>query len=423
MNPARRHWLALLAASAGPSALGPSFARAADRVSDTGTDDEDSVRRGRVLRFPRDHGAHLGAQTEWWYATGWLARGDLDPDAATTLPAYGFQITFFRSRTGLAEGLPSRFAARQLLFAHAAVTDLGAKRHRHAQAIARWSGDPAARLASASVVDCDVRLPGWSLVRHASSGKSAGASAQSAYGARLGSTGDAAEEGADGAGASAGSVPEFAFDLQMSRSQPLLLQGEAGYSRKGPDAGQASHYYSEPQLAVEGRLRLAGQRLAVRGRAWLDHEWSDRILHPEAVGWDWIGINLTDGSAGGAAGAGSALTAFRLRRADGSTLWAGGSFRAAGQPAASFAPDAVHFRPGRLWNSPSSGAHYPVEWQIETPAGRFELRALMDAQELDGGASTGTVYWEGLSELLAAGGRRVGLGYLEMTGYVAPMKL
>ena len=431
MNPVRRRWLALLAAAAGGSALAPEFAGAADPGN---ADDEDGVRRGRVLRFPRDHGAHLGAQTEWWYATGWLARaeGAADPDPATAQPAYGFQSTFFRSRTGLAEGLTSRFAARQLLFAHAAVTDLAARRHRHAQSIARWSGDPTARLASASVADCDVRLPGWSLDRTGTgavtgagsgTGTDTGAQAQSAYRARLGSPGAAADDSADTAGAPAGAAPEFAFDLRLARSQPLLLQGEAGYSRKGPDAGQASHYYSEPQLAVEGRLRLAGQRLAVGGRAWLDHEWSEQILHPEAVGWDWIGINLTDGSAGGAASAGSALTAFRLRRADGSTLWAGGSFRAAGQPATSFAPDAVRFRPGRVWNSPSTGAHYPVEWQIDTPAGSFTLRALMDAQELDGGASTGTVYWEGLSELLAAGGRRVGLGYLEMTGYVAPMKL
>jgi predicted secreted hydrolase len=413
VSPARRHWLALLAA-AGGSALSAKIAHAATARAD----DEDSVRRGRVLRFPRDHGAHLGARTEWWYATGWLARAEggpaADPDIGAAQPAFGFQITFFRSRTGLAEGLTSRFAARQLLFAHAAVTDLGAKRHHHAQNIARWSGDPAARLASASLADCDVRLPGWSLLRSGT-----GTDAQSAYRARLGSTGDAADEAIDGAGAQAGAAPGFNFDLRLSRSQPLLLQGEAGYSRKGPDEGQASHYYSEPQLVVTGELRLdsqrlAGQRLAVRGRAWLDHEWSDRILHPEAVGWDWIGINLDDGSA---------LTAFRLRRADGSTLWAGGSFRAAGRPAVSFAPEAVRFKPGRIWSSPSSGAHYPVEWQIETPVGAFALRALMDAQELDGGASTGTVYWEGLSELQGAGGRRVGLGYLEMTGYVAPLKL
>ncbi len=51
------------------------------------------------------------------------------------------------------------------------------------------------------------------------------------------------------------------------------------------------------------------------------------------------------------------------------------------------------------------------------------MRALADAQELDGRNSTGTVYWEGLSELLDESDRRVGLGYLEMTGYAGVLRL
>ena len=49
----------------------------------------------------------------------------------------------------------------------------------------------------------------------------------------------------------------------------------------------------------------------------------------------------------------------------------------------------------------------------------FETQPLMNDQELDSRASAGAVYWEGASELLQSG-RRVGRGYLEMTGYVAP---
>jgi predicted secreted hydrolase len=137
-------------------------------------------------------------------------------------------------------------------------------------------------------------------------------------------------------------------------------------------------------------------------------------MHPDAVGWDWIGMNLDDGGA---------LTAFRLRRADGSALWAGGSWRSAGGEARNFAPDSVRFTPGRVWTSPSSGARYPLQWQVDTPAGRFEVRALLDAQELDSRGSTGTVYWEGLAELRDAQQRRVGSGYLEMTGYAGRLRL
>ena len=203
----------------------------------------------------------------------------------------------------------------------------------------------------------------------------------------------------------------------MRGTQPTLLQGDSGFSRKGPEERQASHYYSVPQLATQLDLELSGRRLSGNGRAWLDHEWSDELLHPLAVGWDWIGFNLFDGSA---------LTAFRLRRADGSTLWAGGSFRtaaAAGQPARSFEPAEVLFTPARRWRSAATNAQYPVQWQVRTPAGQHTVRALLDAQELDSRGSTGAVYWEGLSELLDADGRRAGLGYLEMTGYAAPIKL
>jgi predicted secreted hydrolase len=138
------------------------------------------------------------------------------------------------------------------------------------------------------------------------------------------------------------------------------------------------------------------------------------MLHPQAIGWDWIGMNLFDGSA---------LTAFVLRRADGSALWAGGSFRAAGGAVQAFASDKVQFLPGRTWRSAATQATYPMQWQVQTPAGGFSVRALLDAQELSGSQSTGGVYWEGVSELLDATGQRVGLGYLEMTGYAAPIKL
>ncbi len=346
---------------------------------------DEPVRRGRALHFPRDHGAHLGAAIEWWYITGEL-RADGDAH-------HGSQITFFRSRTGLATQLDSRFAARQLLFAHAALTDLGAGQHLHAQRIARWSGNPDAALARAALHDTDLLLNGWTLQRRDVAGRSL-------YTTQFGSTGGAAQA--------------FELQLELRATQPLLLQGDAGFSRKGPDEAQASHYLSEPQLQVQGTLQRGGQRVAVRGRAWLDHEWSDTLMHPDAVGWDWIGMNLDDGGA---------LTAFRLRRADGSSLWAGGSWRDSAGRLSVFSADGVRFTLGREWISPASGARYPLQWTVDTPAGRFEVRALLDAQELDSREGTGSVYWEGLSELRDAQGQRVGSGYLEMTGYAGRLRL
>jgi predicted secreted hydrolase len=52
----------------------------------------------------------------------------------------------------------------------------------------------------------------------------------------------------------------------------------------------------------------------------------------------------------------------------------------------------------------------------------FRLEPLMDDQELDARASTGTVYWEGAVRALREG-REAGRGYLELTGYWKPMKI
>ena len=392
MNP-RRQWLQRwLLGGAGGLVL-PGLARA---EADHAADGDDKIQRGRELRFPRDHGAHPGSQIEWWYLTGSLSAAGGGP------VTHGFQVTFFRSRTGLAETLPGRFAPRQVLFAHAALTELaGAGRHRHEQRIVRWDGRTQAPAAHAALAETDVVLDHWALQR----------AAGGIYTTRIDS-----DAGGDG----------FALALSLAPTQPLLLQGDHGYSRKGPQEAQASHYYSQPQLAVSGSLRSGRAALAVRGSAWLDHEWSDSLLPPEAEGWDWIGMNLLDGSA---------LTAFRLRRArpagasgatgqeGADTVWAGGSFRTAGGALRIFGERELRFEPGRLWASKATGARYPVEWRVHTPAGVFSVRSLLDGQELDGSASTGTVYWEGLSELLDASGRRVGLGYLEMTGYASRLRL
>jgi predicted secreted hydrolase len=332
------------------------------------------------LAFPTDFGAHPGTRTEWWYLTGSLTAGPR---------LWGFQVTFFRTSTGIGAASTSRFSPTQLLFAHAALTDLDGRRLRHDQRVARSGfGIAQARRGETAIV-----LRDWRMSR-------------SPLPADPGRSRYSANVASDAAG--------FALDLGCDATQRVLLQGIGGLSRKGPDSGDASRYYSEPQLAVQGTLVLDGRPFAVQGRAWLDHEWSDAFIPPQAVGWDWIGMNLDDGSA---------LTAFRLRRADGSAVYAGGSFRRVGEAARAFAADEVRFTPGRTWQSTASRARYPVQWRIETPAGKFGVDALLDDQELDSRASTGAIYWEGLSELTDASGRRIGRGYLEMTGYAAPLRL
>ncbi len=318
---------------------------------------------GHALEFPRDRGAHPGHRIEWWYATGHLEspRGPL-----------GFQVTFFRVRNPRADAQPGRFSPRQILFAHAAIADPARGRLMHDQRTARALDG----LVEARGGETDVRLDDWSFVREGS-----------AYRARI---------EADG----------FALDLALAPTQEVLLQGERGFSRKGPAAAQASYYYSEPQLAVQGTLREKGAApLAVTGRAWLDHEWSSEALAADAAGWDWLGANLDDGAA---------LMAFRIRAKDGAVLWTDGVLRPRDAPPERFAGAQVRFDVRRRWRSPRSGVEYPVAMDVTLGGRRWTLEPLMDAQELDARASTGTLYWEGSVRLSGAG---AGWGYLELTGY------
>lgn len=333
------------------------------------------------LVFPRDFGAHPQTRIEWWYLTGLLADAEAGPGAA---PRFGYQLTFFRLRGPAAADHPSRLAARQLLLAHVALSDLRAGQLRHEQRIARGG----LGLAEAAETDCDVHIRDWWLRRDAE-GYQAGFAAAS-----------------------------FALQLRLRSSQPVLLQGDGGLSRKGPAPDQLSHYYSQVQLLSEARLTLEGREMRLQGRSWLDHEWSDSLLgragEEQAVGWDWLGINLEDGGA---------LTAFQLRRADGSVLWRGGSWRKPDGETLNFAPGDVDMQAQRHWHSPASRADYPVEWRLRTPLGALRLRALLGAQEIDARLSTGMRYWEGAAELLGADGRRLGLGYLELTGYAERLTL
>ncbi len=337
----------------------------------TAADDYPAVRKGVELQFPRDEGSHPQFRTEWWYITGWLRTkegGDL-----------GMQITFFRNRPGVAENSRSEFAPRQLLFAHAALSDPQSGHLLHEQRAARAGFG----LAEAREGRTEIMIDDWSLKQNGSG-----------YAAEI-------------------SAREFQYSLRFRVTQPTLLQGERGVSRKGPRPQQASYYYSRPHLEVSGTVTLKGRRLEVSGEAWLDHEWSSAYLAAEAGGWDWIGINLADGGA---------LMAFRIRDRQGKTYWAGGAHRSADGRVRILRPEEVRFTTLRRWRSPHTQVEYPAAMRVAAGDLAIELEPLMDDQELDARASTGTLYWEGAVRATQAG-KLIGRGYLELTGYWKPLKL
>ena len=328
------------------------------------------VSRGVELAFPRDHGAHPDFRTEWWYVTGALDSPQAD---------IGFQLTFFRSRPGSAEALRSPLAARQILFAHAALSIPG-DRLLHSERAARANLG-----AGFSSSDCDVHIGAWRMQREErSTGEVFRLQMQSA---------------------------QFSYDFTLTPAQPLMLQGDGGYSRKGHAPDLASYYVSWPQLQVTGSLVLDGQRQAASGRAWFDHEWSTAYLGGGAVGWDWVGINLDDGGA---------LMAFRMRNAQGATLFAHAAWRDARGHVRQFAADEVAFTPIRNWSSPRSRASYPVQIEIRLGELSVRTRPILDDQELSTSRPLPVVYWEGLVRLE---GSLSGRGYLEMTGYAGRLQM
>ncbi len=324
------------------------------------------VMPGLELAFPRDEGAHPEFRIEWWYVTGWLEDEDRQP--------LGFQVTFFRVRPGIAESNPSAFAPKQVLFGHAAIAEPRHGRLRHAERSARAGFD----LAYAREGRVDVRLDDWSMRQ------------------------DGPVYRADVGGA------EFRMQLDLRPTQSPLLQGDRGFSRKGPTPRAASYYYSLPHLEVSGVVTLDGRERRVKGQAWFDHEWSSDYLDPTAAGWDWTGINL-DG--------GGALMAFRMRNRSGGALWSSATLRTADGGVRVFGPDEVDWSPGRAWRSPRTETSYPVEWRVRVGEQTFAITPMMDDAELDSRASTGTIYWEGPVRARSIDGRSTGRGYLELTGY------
>jgi predicted secreted hydrolase len=184
---------------------------------------------GQPLVFPRDFGAHPDFRTEWWYVTGWLTTAAGKP--------LGFQVTFFRSRTEHDPANPSAFAPHQLVIGHAALSDPSLGRLVHDQRSSREGFG----LAWAKPGDTDLKLDDWRMTR-APDGK---------YRVTLKSS-------------------EMTLELTLAPTQPTLLQGVGGYSRKGPAAQHASYYYSQPHLTVSGVAGRAGSAGPVTGSAWLD---------------------------------------------------------------------------------------------------------------------------------------------------------
>ena len=373
----------------------------------------------RAFTFPLDHGPHPDYRTEWWYFTGNLTT----PDGREL----GYQLTFFRSAltdsasyaaansaasgsdvatgggadvagatgAGAAAGAgatavggaagasaPSRspWRSRHAYMAHFAVSDAATGQFEAAERFAR----AAQGLAGATAEPLRIWLEDWS----------AESLNATTFPLRL--------------RASAGDI---AIDLVVERGKPIVLQGDRGLSRKGPEPGNASYYYSMTRMPTRGTIRTAEGTWTASGTSWLDREWSTSVLSPGVTGWDWLSLQMDDSTE---------LMMYRLRRADDAVdPFSAATFVAPDGSTRSIPASGFTMAPTRSWTS-ADGTAYPVAWRITVPALdlALDVAAAIDDQELN----LAVRYWEGMVQATGtrAGGRVTGRGYLELTGYDSP---
>jgi predicted secreted hydrolase len=320
-----------------------------------------SVVPGRKLSFPADLGPHPEYRIEWWYVTANL----MDSAGA----AYGAQWTLFRQAT--APGAQQEgWANQQIWMGHAAVTR--ADTHRFSETFARGGVGQAGvetKPFRAWIDSWEMRgLDGMSDITIAP-----------------------LELKASGA--------DFGYALRLDADQPLVLQGDAGFSKKS-ERGQASYYYSQPYFKTQGTIALDGKQVAVTGSAWMDREWSSQPLASDQTGWDWFSLHL---------GSSEKLMLFRLRQKDGQNYFSGNWIGPDGKSAQVAAAD-IGMTPTA--STEVSGRKVPTQWSIAIPSRGLEIEtAPLNAKSW---MATSFPYWEGPIDFR---GSHRGVGYLEMTGY------
>jgi predicted secreted hydrolase len=307
-----------------------------------------------TLTFPADHGPHPDFRIEWWYLTATLR----DAQGRN----YGVQWTLFR--TALEPREVEGWQSPQMWMGNAALTT--ENRHFTAERLARGGIGQA----GVTTGPFEAWIDDW----------------------RMSGSDDLAALSLTASGV------DFAYDLRLNASGPLVQHGDNGYSVKSA-AGQASHYYSQPAYAVSGTLMLPEGPVEVTGNGWLDREWSSQPLAADQTGWDWFSLSFADGNR---------MMGFALRGGDGAFV--SGTWIAPDGSAAPIPAGALQLEP--LENATVAGRKIPVRWRV-----RLAQKGLdVEVSALNNNAWMDTVfpYWEGP---VWVSGSHTGVGYLEMTGY------
>jgi predicted secreted hydrolase len=363
-------WLLTACSPATPAALPTGQSSAVQSAGGIATAGFAHASAPRKFVFPQDHGPHPEYAIEWWYYTG-----NLDTAQGRH---FGYQLTFFRiGLTPTPVARASDFATSNIYMAHFALTDVANKKF---YAFERFSRG-AAGLAGAQGQPFRVWLEDW----------------------------DAAGAGADGTPMRLKVAQDgVAIDLTLAGGKPIVLQGDHGLSQKSDEPGNASYYYSLTRMPTSGSIRVGADTSDVSGLSWMDREWSTSALGPNAVGWDWLAVQLSDGRE---------LAYARLRNAAGATIYSDGTLVDPAGNTRRLARSEVSLEATGEWTSPRSGGRYPAAWRLRVASQALDLTLTpyLADQELP----LTTVYWEGAVKIegSAAGTPIGGSGYVELTGY------
>lgn len=192
------------------------------------------------------------------------------------------------------------------------------------------------------------------------------------------------------------------IQLEFTPMKPVALIGGDG---KPDDL----YYYSTTRNSVSGTVKTDAKTESVSGTGWFDHQWGRDYSLVKGSGWDWFGLQLSDGRE---------LLLNQMSQ---------------GKPMANLIDQdgRIHFTRNitfqkvKYWKSLKTNARYPVEWEIGIPEFGIELNieAAFPNQEM---LIIGPIQaiWEGVckvtgSEKLVDGKNRAlaGKGFMELVGY------
>lgn len=343
--------------------------------------------RLKPIAFPADHGPHPDYQTEWWYFTGNLQVVNdqlANEGTGSSKPShFGYQLTFFRraliSPAEITQRL-SNWATSQVYMAHFALTDVADSHYSSYERLSRG----AAGLSGATAIPFSVWLEDWQV-----------------------------EEIAPNTYQLYASQDDLTLDLILVDNKGPILQGDQGYSQKGPDPGQASYYYSLTRLETNGTIRAKSRTLAVTGTSWMDHEYSTSALAQDQIGWDWFSIQFDNDHE---------LMVYQIRKSDGSIdPFSSGTYIVQDGSITPISQADFSIRITDSWTSSRTNTEYPAGWELSIPSLELKLivRPLLQDQEFNGSYS----YWEGAVEVkgILKGSSIRGYGYVELTGYSRSM--